>query len=454
MHVLFYIVSNIVHSMHIRTCNFLMLLLLFLGCKKNTTPVSELDYTTQYHQSIKKITDIIVHDIFSPPVASRIYAYTTIAGYETVRLSDPKSFSFSEKISHLKPLDISGIEKNSDFKTASLFSILHTGKNFIFSEDSVSVAIEALKSDLKKLGMNNAEIKTAESIGINISKQIVDWSKKDNYLQTRSFPKFQVTNETTRWRPTPPGYMDAIEPSWNKIRPMLLDSASAFKPEPPHAYDVNNKKSPFFLEALEVYETGKNLTKEQIAIAQFWDCNPFKLNVIGHVMFAEKKISPGGHWVNIVGLSCKKSNFDMLKTAQAYAVLSIGLFDAFISCWDEKYRSNLIRPESVINDHIDKNWIPLIQTPPFPEHTSGHSVASSASATILAHIFGDNYAFDDDTEIEFGLPVRSFTSFDHAAQEASISRLYGGIHYRRAIDHGVLQGAKVGKNVISKIFNK
>lgn len=144
----------------------------------------------------------------------------------------------------------------------------------------------------------------------------------------------------------------------------------------------------------------------------------------------------------------------MMKTAQTYAVLSIGLFDAFISCWDEKYRSNLIRPESVINDQIDKNWIPLIQTPPFPEHTSGHSVASSASAVILTHIFGENYSFDDDTEIEFGLPVRSFTSFDHAAQEASISRLYGGIHYRRAIDQGVLQGAKVGKNVISKVFNK
>jgi hypothetical protein len=440
--------------MHIRTCSFLMLLLLFLGCKNNKTPVSELDYTTHYHKAIKKVTDVIVHDIFSPPVASRIYAYITIAGYETVRLSDPKSFSFSEKISHLKPLDISGVEKTTDFKTASLFAILFAGKNFIFSEDSISVAIEALKSDLKNLGMTNAEIKTAESLGINISKQIVDWSKKDNYLQTRSFPKFQVTNETTRWRPTPPGYMDAIEPSWNKIRPMFLDSASAFKPEPPHTYDIKNKKSPFFLEAVEVYETGKNLTKEQIAIAQFWDCNPFKLNVVGHVMFAEKKISPGGHWVNIVSLASKKSNFDMMKTAQTYAVLSIGLFDAFISCWDEKYRSNLIRPESVINDQIDKNWIPLIQTPPFPEHTSGHSVASSASAVILTHIFGENYSFDDDTEIEFGLPVRSFTSFDHAAQEASISRLYGGIHYRRAIDQGVLQGAKVGKNVISKVFNK
>lgn len=434
-----------------RAYKMLIIVLLFSGCRQKVVNISEREYSEFYHKAIKRITDIIVHDIFSPPVASRIYVYTTISGYETARLANPENFSFADKISHFKPID-NGQNTTIDYKLASIFSVLHTGKNFIFSEDSILVSINELKTELKEKGMKDSEIASAESLGMAVSKQIVEWSKKDNYLQTRSFPKFQVTKESLRWRPTPPGYNDAVEPSWNKIRPMMLDSASVYKPEPPHAFDITNKKSPFYREAYEVYETGKNLTKEQSDIASFWDCNPFKLNVVGHVMFAVKKISPGGHWINIVGLSCKKSNYDFLKTAQTYAIVSVGLFDAFISCWDEKYRSNLIRPESIINDYIDKNWTPLLQTPPFPEHTSGHSVASASCAAILTHIFGDNFAFDDDTETEFGLPVRSFTSFDDAAREASVSRLYGGIHYRRAIEQGMIQGNKVGKNVISKIF--
>jgi len=130
---------------------------------------------------------------------------------------------------------------------------------------------------------------------------------------------------------------------------------------------------------------------------------------------------------------------------------SIALFDAFISCWDEKYRSNLIRPETIINEHIDPAWVPLLQTPPFPEYTSGHSVISSASAVALTDLFGDQFAFVDSTEVEYGLPARSFGSFYEAADEAAISRLYGGIHYRPAIDNGVKQGKRFGAYLLVKV---
>ncbi|HEU5146762.1 MAG TPA: vanadium-dependent haloperoxidase, partial [Chryseosolibacter sp.] len=129
----------------------------------------------------------------------------------------------------------------------------------------------------------------------------------------------------------------------------------------------------------------------------------------------------------------------------------IALMDGFISCWDEKYRSKLVRPETYINEHIDEDWVPLLQTPPFPEYTSGHSVISAASAVTLTKLFGDNFAFLDSTEVEFGLPARSFTSFMHASQEAAISRLYGGIHYRPAIDHGITEGIALGKFVIENV---
>jgi PAP2 superfamily len=175
------------------------------------------------------------------------------------------------------------------------------------------------------------------------------------------------------------------------------------------------------------------------------------MNVKGHVMFATKKISPGGHWMNITNVACKKVNADFVQSSEAYARVSIALIDAFISCWDEKYRSKLIRPETYINQYIDEDWVPVLQTPPFPEYTSGHSVISAASAVTLTELFGDNFAFTDSTEIEFGLTSRNFKSFIQASEEAAISRMYGGIHYRPAVEVGMTEGRALGSYILQKI---
>jgi len=219
---------------------------------------------------------------------------------------------------------------------------------------------------------------------------------------------------------------------------------------PPPAFSTE-KTSIFYKEALAVHDIGMKITNEQNEIANFWDCNPFKMNVRGHVMYATKKISPGGHWINITRLVCRKINADPVKSAEAYACLSVALADCFISCWDEKYRSNVIRPETYINQYIDANWMPLLQTPPFPEYTSGHSVVSSAASVVLTKLFGDNFNYTDSTEFEFGLPARTFTSFKHAAKEAAISRFYGGIHYMPAINNGFEEGNAIGIFITERI---
>jgi len=244
--------------------------------------------------------------------------------------------------------------------------------------------------------------------------------------------------------------MDAVEPNWYKVRPFAMDSARQFPPEPPFLFDTA-QGSPFMREAMEVYETGRKLTDEQRAIAGFWDCNPYVMHVQGHSMFATKKITPGGHWMGIVGIAARKSGADPTRSAEAYARAAIALADGFISSWDEKYHSNVIRPETVINAYIDEAWEPALQTPPFPEYTSGHSVISTAAAEVLTDQFGDNFAFADSTETDYGLPVRSFKSFRQAAAEAAMSRLYGGIHYRRSIEQGVTQGRKVGEYVLARV---
>jgi len=247
--------------------------------------------------------------------------------------------------------------------------------------------------------------------------------------------------------------MDGIEPHWNKIRTLVLDSASQFAPKKPLPFDLTEGSS-FQRQLREVLDVSNNLTDEQIEIAKFWDCNPYITHHRGHAMFATKKITPGGHWIGITAIATRQSKSSFEETINAYANVSIALFDAFISCWDEKWETLVVRPETLINQYYDDEWLPLLQTPPFPEYTSGHSVISRAAAVILTDLFGDNFQFEDTTEVEYGLPIRSFNSFIHASEEAAISRLYGGIHYRMAIDEGVIQGDLVGKFISRKLITK
>ena len=287
-----------------------------------------------------------------------------------------------------------------------------------------------------------------------VSSVIMDWSKQDMYLQTRTFPKYTVLDTPGRWIPTPPSYASAMEPWWHKIRPVVLDSSSQFRVPEPLKFDLKDSTSRYYKEVMAVKNAGDSLTEEQKHIAEFWDDNPFKMNVTGHVMFGTKKFSPPGHWMGIVGIAAKQAKVDYPTTVYAYAITSVALFDAFIQCWDEKFRYNTARPETVINKYIDPDWRPFLQTPPFPEYTCGHSTCSSSAAEALTSVFGDNFAYTDTTETEFGIKPRSFTSFRHAADENNWARFYGGIHFHNSCIVSTEYGRKVGQLVTSKLIMK
>jgi len=432
----------------------LYIILSVIACLASCSPPGEYkkkaNNPEQLHRTVKKITDIIVHDIFSPPVANRIYSYTSIAAYEAARHQDSSLVSLANQLRALAPVPEPEPNVEYCFPLAAVQAALVTSKSFLFSEDMRSEFYNSIMKEYKDSGMPSDVYDRSIAYGTKVAEHIVAWSSKDNYKQTRSYPKYSVDDSPSKWKPTPPAYMDAVEPHWNKIRPFVLDSASEFRPSPPPDFSTD-PKSEFYGYVKEVYETGKNLTDEQRAIANFWDCNPFKMNVKGHVMYATKKISPGGHWMNITHLACVKNKSDFAHSAEAYVKVAITLSDAAIICWDEKYRSLLIRPETYINQHIDEDWIPLLQTPPFPEYISGHSTFSGAASTTLTHVFGDNFSFTDSTEAEFGLPPRSFTSFNKAAEEAMISRLYGGIHYSIANKTGLQMGRKLGEFINERV---
>lgn len=431
----------------------ILLSMSFAGLNCSTSPevYGPASYNPDFmRRSLHRLSEVIVYDIFSPPVASRVYAYPSVAAYEALLPAHPEYVSLSGQLHGLTPAPQPEAGVEYCLPLSAVHAFLTVGKTLVFSEDSIAQFEAQIQREFRAIGVPSDVRERSLAYGEAVATHILAWANGDNYKQTRTFPRYTVTGVADRWKPTPPAYMDAIEPHWNRIRPFVIDSATQFVPEPPTAFDLK-EGSAFYKEVMEVYDVGKGLTDDQTAIAQFWDCNPFVMHTQGHVMYATKKITPGGHWMGIAMIASRQADADMMKTAETYALTAITLVDGFISCWDEKYRSNLIRPETVINEHIDENWAPLLQTPPFPEYTSGHSVISTAAATMLTDIYGENFAFLDTTEMAYGLPPRQFDSFLKASGEAAISRLYGGIHYMPAITNGVAQGRKVGNFIVDHI---
>jgi len=427
---------------------FLVVLITFSCNEDNPKPI--IITSNDFHASVDKAIEVMVHDIFSPPVASRIFAYPNIAAYEIMAQNDSTYNSLKGQIKHLSRIPRGG--KNINYQLAALIAHIDVSKKLIFSEQRIKTFRDSLYQIWE--AKNKLEFEASKQYALNVSSFIAKWMNADNYNQTRTMSKFDIEPENEeRWQPTPPAYMDGLEPHWGKIRPFVIDYASQFKPVPPPPFSMN-EGSDFHKELKEVYNISNQITEdgdesEEVLIARFWDCNPYVSVTRGHLMFAVKKITPGAHWIGITKIACKTKNTDFNRTVFAYAKTSIAIADAFISCWDEKYRSNLVRPETLINKYWDDDWKPILQTPPFPEYTSGHSVVSNAAATALTDVFGDNFNFLDDTETTYGLPIRPFTSFNAAAQEAAISRMYGGIHYRSAVELGIGQGRKVG-NLVNK----
>jgi hypothetical protein len=445
----------------------LLVLLVSYSCKQSlkdnkqaNSPVPIPELSKAIGGVINRMTDIMVHDVTNPPLASRFFAYACLAGYEVVSqektLQQPVSQTSNEYRSmHGVLKEYPLIEKPADPATyspslASILAMLETAKKMQPSGNLLDTYEQALLDSLKNEGFSQQVLDGSLQYAKQVSTQILAYAKKDQYNKISNFPRYTPLNIEGSWYPTPPGYFAPVEPYFNTVRSFTLDSCTQFKPAPPAAFSTS-KNSAFYKLMYECYKEGANLPKEHQEIAAFWDCNPFALQDNGHMMVGMKKISPGAHWLGITGIACQQAKLDFARTMKVHTVVSLGLMDGFISCWDEKFRSNRIRPETAIRKYIDVAWKPLLQTPPFPEYLSGHSTISSASAVILTHYLGDNFNYTDTVEERYGLPARKFNSFQEAAIEAGLSRFYGGIHFMDAIDNGRSQGLQVGEWVINKI---
>jgi hypothetical protein len=425
-----------------------ILLISFGSCDRKQVHV--LNDVDVLHQNQDQLTQVIIYDVFTPPVASRLYVYAALASYEAIRFSEEGAASIAEKLHGFGPMPKPAPDKSYNYTLAASKAFFNVVRNVrVFSVDSLDRYEESLFNNFKAL-LDDSTYSRSVSFGDSIARVILARARVDGYFQSRGKPKYLGSNDPGKWRPTPPDYLDGVEWCWNTMKPMVMDSASQFMPARPPRFSMDST-SVFYKSVREVYHINKNLTDEQMEIARYWDDNPFVIEHSGHMMFGNKKITPGGHWMGISAIASKQSGADAVKTARAYAMTALALYEGFISCWDEKYRSSYIRPVTVINETFDPAWMPYLQTPPFPEYTSGHSTITASAATVLTSLFGENFAFQDTSDLRYIGMQRHFNSFGEAAAEASISRVYGGIHYRFSVDTGAEQGKKIGAYIVEKV---
>lgn len=431
-----------------------VLTLLVTSCKKPDYEKIFHD-PTLYSRTVHELNGVVMGNNFSPPVASRNYAYASIAGYEVIAAGYPKQYkSLTGQLNGFQKVAKPLPDEKIDYPYAALLAFCKVGQTVTFPEGSLKYYTDSLHQLAVTHGMPEDMINGSEKYAKEVAASIMAWSKKDHYIQTRSASKFAIKDSAGRWVPTPPGYFEAVEPHWGEIRTMVMRDANQYMVPPPPDFNVTDKNSKYYKEVIYIKNTVDSLTPDQTHTADFWDDNPQKMNVSGHVMFITKKFSPPGHWMSVVGIGAGKTNADYNTTVCAYAKTAIALFDGFIECWAAKFKYKTVRPETVIDKYFDPNWRPHLQTPPFPEYTCGHCTISAAAAEALSSVLGDNVAYTDTSELEFGIKNRSFKSFRDAANETAWSRFYGGIHFHNSCVVSGNFGRILGDSIVKKLVMK
>lgn len=421
---------------------FTALLLVLASCSTNKKNKLTASYLHTWNEAYE---EGIINDFFSPPVAGRMYTYPNLATYAVLTKGEGQL---------LKPLltfpEIESVSENAEL--VALYSFYYVGKKTIYSFNYLDDYLLEFDKQMQELGYSVSDLKNAKATAASIAKKVNAWAKEDAYKETRSDSKFTLDKTPGHWKPTAPDYADGLEPNWKKIRPFFIDSASQFTENyKPYPYNMTDKQSGFYKELVEVKEQVDKTNQEELATSKYWDCNPLAPQHVSHITYAEKKLTPGGHWMSITRNVSRAKNENLADASKAYTLVSLAINDGFIACWQSKYFYDYIRPITAIQDNWDSKWNTLILTPNFPEYPSGHSVISGVASTVLAAHYGDETSFTDNAEEPFGMSPRKFKSFTSACDQAAMSRFYAGIHFRKAIEDGVLMGREIGDFILKKL---
>jgi PAP2 superfamily len=425
----------------------------------------------------------------SPPVASRLFAYSGIALYEGMAAANPKLESLSGRLNGLTalPRDTSGRHDEELVALAAERTVLDT----LFRE-----ALPTTRASLHQLGdslvasrgsVDSATRARSEALGQRVGFALIAWAHQDGFDSTRGRkyvapvgPGLWVNDSPEQTystqnlsgvsqgitfnnpanalgaaagsdralildrlkraastRTLPAANMAGVtEPYWGHNRPFALARWDECPAPPPPAFSLT-AGTPLYEEAKYVHDVGKSLTPAQKQTALYWADN------------AGESGTPAGHWLSIGAQMVSERHLTGEQAAWVMATTGISLADAFIAAWGYKFQLNLIRPRTFIRATMDSTWEPAIPTPPFPEYLSGHSTVSAAAAGTLTSVLG-NVPFSDSTSVAMGHAVRHFASFRAAADEAGMSRIYGGIHF----PSGNREGSALGRCVAGRIVQR
>lgn len=381
---------------------------------------------------------------YSPPVASRAFAYLGVAAYQAVASGSTTLVSMEGQLNGLKALPPRDPAKHYSDAVITHCVMASAVKSFFGNtgptgQRVMAAAEKKLKGEALK-GLPDGVIEASLAYGDKLKAAIIEWSANDGgaVIENMGFPmSYDVSKEPGHWAPTSAIRMQQMPllPKWGQNRTFAMPSGGACGLPPPPAYS-EEPSSLFFQQAKEVYDVTTHLTPEQTAIARFWSDDPML------------SPTPPGHWIAIANDLLSQENASLDRSAEVMMRLGVAMADGFIGCWNAKFQYDFVRPVTAIKKLIDPKWEPLLITPPFPEYPSGHSTESGAAAAVMTSLFGENFAFTDRTHERDGLGVRTFPSFVAAAEEAGLSRLYGGIHFRAAVENGLEQGRCIAQFAI------
>lgn len=432
----------------------------------------------------------------NPPAASRVFAYSAIAQYEGWAAFSDSLRSLAGQVNGLDRLPAPTRGKRYDpalvgleAQTAVLRGLYEGG--FPTTQNEIVVLRDSLVAARSSQGVSDAIVRASMEYGDSLGSAILRWARSDHFAETRG-RSFVMPVGPQYWVPTAtpaeyrartssgerqyitldnpagserPQELDErslilnrpkhlgmsltpgvdptkpAEPYWGELRPFAIPDANSCPAAPPVPFS-SQKGSPFYEQAMQVYQAGKGLTDEQHEVAEFWADNPGESG------------TPAGHWIGIVSRFAEQHHLSPERTVEAYALTAMATADAFIACWHLKYQINLVRPYTYITRYIDPRWHTAIITPPFPEYASGHTIQSAASAEILSALFGDATPFDDATHVGLGHPVKAFPTFRAAAQEVVRARLWGGMHYPMSNENGAAQGRCIGQTILRRIHTR
>jgi PAP2 superfamily len=389
--------------------------------------------------------DVVKAEQTTPPPASRIYGITAIALYESIVAGTEEHRSLVGQLHDLRALPQPKKHQTYHWPTVANTVLADTIRGLYPTLSQVSLEtidnLEHRFASQYEAELPRRVYKRSVAHGQAVARAILEWAATDGF-SVYHHCQYIAVPVPGAWQPTPPAFNPApLQPCWGLIRPMVLTSGQECAPpgHPPFSTDTG---SDVYAAGLEVYTVGLGLSAEQKTIADYWSDSPVATG------------TPPGHWIAIVSQIAENDGLSLTAAAEAYARVGLAVHDAFIGCWYAKYAYNLQRPVTYINDHIDQSWRPYLVTPGFPSYASGHSTQSGAAAHVLSDLFGSK-RFTDTTHTDHDLvppqKPRTFDSFEDAAAEAAVSRLYGGIHFSFDNDHGLASGQCIGQAILDRV---